>query len=216
MGETKDSKLLILGAGAFAEDIADIAQECGFEVIGFVESQNRQRCQDRLFEKPIFWIDQIACWHDRCFVVCALGTTFRHHFIAQVRAMHFTFIKLIHPSAHVSSRCRIEDGSVISAGVVIAAGAQIGKHVLVNRGSLIGHHAEIGDFVTLGPGTNLGGNSRIGHRVYLGMGSIIRNNCRVGKKSVVAAGSVVVKDVPEQVQVMGVPAKITRENIEGI
>jgi len=216
MGEQKDSKLLILGAGAFAEDIADIAQECGFEVVGFVENQNRQRCQDQLFEKPIFWVDEIADWVGRCSVICALGTTFRNRFVAQAETMRFTFATLIHPSARVSTRCRIATGSVISAGVIIAAGAQIGRHVLVNRGSLIGHHAQIGDFVSVGPGVNLGGNSRIAERVYLGMGSIIRNNCIVGKQSVVGAGAVVVKDVPERVQVTGVPARITKENIKGI
>lgn len=210
-------KLLILGAGLFAEDIADMVTECGYEIAGFVESRNPEVCRKTLFDnKKIYWIDDIAELSSECTAICALGTTFRDQCIQQAEQMGFSFTTFIHPSARVSSRCSIETGTIISAGAMITAGVRIGRHVLVNRGALIGHHVEIGDFTTLGPGVNIGGGAKIKSQVYLGMGSIIRNNCTIGKHSVVGAGAVVVKDVPEQVEVMGIPACIQKENIRGL
>lgn len=207
---------MILGAGAFAEDIADMATEAGFDVAGFVENKNPARCEQILFDKPIYWIDQIAGMSKQCKAVCALGTTFRDTFIQQVQAIGFEFTSLIHPSARVSARSRIGIGSIISAAAVITAGAHIGCHVLINRGALIGHHVTIDDFASIGPGVNIGGSCAIGSKAYLGMGAIIRNNCSVGAHSVIGAGAVVVKNIPDRVEAIGIPAQIHKTNIEGL
>ena len=209
-------KLLILGAGPFAEDVADMAETCGIEVIGFVINVGRENCRKTLFDKPIFWIDEIAEFVGRCSVICAIGTTFRDGFIKQVTKLGFTFTTLIHPSARVSARSNIQQGVIIRAGSIIASCVTIGKHVLINRGCLIGHHVQIGNYSTVSPGVNLGGNSRISEKAYLGMGSIVRDKCSVGQQSVVGAGAVVVENIPAHVMAIGLPARIVQENIEGV
>ena len=208
--------LLILGTGVFAEDVADIANECGCDVMAFVESKNRENCERTILDKKVYWVDEIAEFADSCKVICALGTTFRDEFIGQVTQMGFSFTTLIHPFSFVSKQSTVDTGSVICAGVVVSAGCVIGKHVLINRGSLIGHHVQIDDYTTVSPGVNIGGTCRIAEKVYLGMGSIIRNKCTVGKNSIVGVGAVVVKDVPQNVQVIGVPARIVKEGVEGL
>jgi acetyltransferase-like isoleucine patch superfamily enzyme len=47
------------------------------------------------------------------------------------------------------------------------------------------------------------------------MGAIIMDHLNIGAHSVIAAGAVVTSDVPDHVQVMGIPARIVKENIEG-
>lgn len=47
------------------------------------------------------------------------------------------------------------------------------------------------------------------------MGALIRNTISVGAHSVVGAGAVVTRDVPDNVQVVGVPAVIVKEGIDG-
>ena len=47
------------------------------------------------------------------------------------------------------------------------------------------------------------------------MGAIVLDHVTIGAHAVVAAGAVVTRDVPDRVQVMGMPAKVTRENIDG-
>ena len=47
------------------------------------------------------------------------------------------------------------------------------------------------------------------------MGALVLDRISVGSHSIVGAGAVVTKDVPDNVQVVGAPAKIVNENIEG-
>ena len=77
----------------------------------------------------------------------------------------------------------------------------------------MGHHTTVGNFVTIGPGSNIAGGVRVGDGAYIGMGAIVLNDLRIGSGALVGAGSVVTKDVDDEVEVYGVPAKVIRRNI---
>jgi len=212
-----NQRLMLLGAGSFASELADLIGEIpGYSVTAFVESLDRSKAGERVEELPIVWIDDIAKYVDSHVGICALGTTQRSSFIEQVSARGLRFVTLVHPTAQVSSTSTLGRGTLVSRGSIIAAHTKIGRHVVINRGCLIGHHVEIGAFCTISPGANIAGNTRIGTAVYVGMGAIILNGLRIGDHSVIGAGSVVTKDVPDHVQVVGVPARITKEDIEGL
>jgi len=87
--------------------------------------------------------------------------------------------------------------------------------VIVNRGVLVGHHTVVGDHVSLQSGANVAGLCEIGEGTYVGMGALILNTISVGAHSVVGAGAVVTRNVPDHVQVVGIPAAIVREGIDG-
>lgn len=208
--------LLILGTRTLAVEIADLASEIpGFRVAGFVENMEPQRCQETLEGLPILWVDDVAELADSHWAVCGLATTHRSRFTEQVAACGIAFATLVHPSSRISSKSSLGRGTIVSVGVIIAAHTHLGHHVIVNRGALIGHHTEIGDYVTLGPGANIAGACRIGEATYIGMGAVVIDHITVGSHSVVGAGAVVTKDVPHNVQVVGVPARIVKENIPG-
>ncbi|MGD0272949.1 MAG: acetyltransferase [Gaiellaceae bacterium] len=208
-------KLLILGTRMLALEVADLATDAGFEIAGFVENLDPERCVESLEGLPVHWIDDVAAYADTHLAVCALGTTHRHRFVEQAAQLGFRFATVVHPSARVSTRSRVGEGTIVSAGAVIAAHSTIGRHVLVNRGVLIGHHTEIADYVSIQPGANVAGACRIGERAYIAMSAVVIDRVTVGSYSVVGAGAVVTKDVPENVQVVGVPARIVKENVEG-
>jgi sugar O-acyltransferase (sialic acid O-acetyltransferase NeuD family) len=209
-------RLLILGTRALAEEVADLVSEIpGFEVTAFVENMDADRCDDMLEGLPILWIDDIAPYAGTHKAVCALSTTHRTRFIDQAAGLGLTFATVIHPSARISPRSTVGEGTIISTGVIVATRTQIGRHVFINRGALVGHHTEIGDYVSVMPGANIAGKCRIGNATYIGMGAIVMDGISIGDHSVVGAGAVVTKDVPASVQVMGAPARIVKENISG-
>ena len=210
-------RLLILGAGVFAEEVADLARETGaYEVAAYVEGKDPTKVGHAADGVPVRWLGDLIGLDETYVGIGAMGTTRRKGFIEQAEAMGLPFVQLRHPSAQCSSLSEIGLGSILSRGVIVAAKARIGCHVVVNRGCLIGHHSEIGDYCTLSPGANIVGGTRIEEGVYVGMGAIILNGVTIGAHSIVGAGAVVTRDVPSRVQVLGIPARVTREGIEGL
>jgi len=100
--------------------------------------------------------------------------------------------------------------------------ARIGRGVFLDHatGLVVGQTAVIEDDVSILQGVTLGGTGKatgdrhpkIRRGVLIGAGAKILGNIEVGQCARVAAGSVVLKDVPRNVTVAGVPAKIVGES----
>jgi acetyltransferase EpsM len=208
--------LLILGTRTFAEEVADLATTIpGMRVAGFVENMDRQRCHQPLEGLPVYWIEEVGPLANSHRAVCALSTTLRSRFVEQAAQKGLAFATLVHPAATVSKKTDVGEGAILSAGSVVGSHSVLGAHVIVNRGALIGHHTTIGPFCSIQPGANIAGACAIGESTYVGMGAVILDHITIGSHAVVGAGAVVTRDVPDHVQVMGVPARVVKENIEG-
>lgn len=117
---------------------------------------------------------------------------------------------LVHPTAWVSPLARLGQGVFVGANSVIGPGAQLGDHVFVNRGVTIGHDTQIGEFSRIQPGANLGGLSRIGRGVTIAIGATLLERLVIGNGAFVGAGAVATEDVPDDVLVLGIPAKFRK------
>jgi sugar O-acyltransferase (sialic acid O-acetyltransferase NeuD family) len=207
--------LLILGTGAFAEEVATVVGAGdSYELAGFVENLDRHRTTTELLGLPVHWIDDAAGFAATHEVVCALGTTKRRGFISQATAAGFRFASVRHPTAVVASNAEICPGTILGAGVIVAARSRVGSYSILNRGVLIGHHTQIGECVTVSPGANIAGRVKIEGRAYVGMGAIVVEDRTIGGGSIVGAGAVVTRDVAAGTQVQGVPAQVARERVE--
>jgi serine O-acetyltransferase len=111
-------------------------------------------------------------------------------------------------------------------GIEIHPGATIGRRLFIDHGSgvVIGETAIVGDDVTLYQGVTLGGT---GHErgkrhptlrdgVFVGSNAQVLGNICIGENSRVGAGSVVLRDVPPNSTVVGVPAHIVYQNGERV
>jgi serine O-acetyltransferase len=104
-------------------------------------------------------------------------------------------------------------------GIEIHPAARIGRGLFIDHGMgiVIGETAEIGDNVSLLQGVTLGGTSTrrekrhptLGDNVTVGAGAKVIGAITVGENSRVGAGSVVVRDVPPNAVVVGVPGRVT-------
>lgn len=103
-------------------------------------------------------------------------------------------------------------------GIEVHPGARIGRRLFIDHGSgvVIGETAIVGDDVTLYQGVTLGGTGKekgkrhptLLDRVFVGSNANILGNITIGENSRVGAGSVVLRDVPPDSTVVGVPAHI--------
>ncbi|PIQ87979.1 MAG: serine O-acetyltransferase [Candidatus Omnitrophica bacterium CG11_big_fil_rev_8_21_14_0_20_43_6] len=112
-------------------------------------------------------------------------------------ARFFTGIE-IHPGAHIGKRFFIDHG----LGVVIGETSIIGDDVLLYQGSTLG-------------GTGIIQGKRhptIGNNVVVGAGAKVLGNIEIGDNSYIGANAVVIKDVPANSTVVGVPGRITKQD----
>lgn len=101
-------------------------------------------------------------------------------------------------------------------GIEIHPGAKIGKRLFIDHGMgiVIGETAEIGDDCTIYHGVTLGGTGKdilkrhptIGNNVMVGAGSKLLGPINIGNNVKIGAGAVVLKDIENNVTVVGVPA----------
>ncbi|MFO1429201.1 MAG: NeuD/PglB/VioB family sugar acetyltransferase [Candidatus Competibacteraceae bacterium] len=209
--------LLIMGAGTFAIETLEIAEMAGgFQPLGFVVNLDPPPAGTTLDGLPVFRADDLPFTPTECHLVAGIVSTRRRGFIEIMQARGYRFTAVIHPSAVISRRATIAPGCVVNAGVVVSPNTTIDAHVIVNRGCLIGHDNHIHPFCTLGPGANLAGALEIGEGAYIGVGAVIRDHLTVGAEAVVGAGAVVVKSVPANVMVAGVPASVVKTGVKGL
>jgi len=105
-----------------------------------------------------------------------------------------------------------------ATGVEIHPGARIGSGLFIDHGMgvVIGETAEVGQDVTLYHGSTLGGTSlshgkrhpTVGDRVTIGAGAKVLGPVTIGAGSRIGANAVVVKDVPSDSVVVGVPGQV--------
>ena len=117
-------------------------------------------------------------------------------------------------------------------GIEIHPGAKIGKNLFIDHGMgvVIGETSEVGDNVTIYHNVTLGGSSpsidserqrhekrhpTIGNDVVIGSGAQIIGPIKVGNNSRIAANAVVVKDVPENATMVGIPARAVKFENKG-
>lgn len=116
----------------------------------------------------------------------------------------------------------ISQSAARKTGIEIHPGATIGRRLVIDHGTgtVIGETAEIGDDVLIYQGVTLGGTGKdtgkrhptIGNNVMISAGAKVLGPFKIGDNSRVAAGAVVLEEVPPNSTVVGVPARVVRQD----
>ncbi len=195
------NNVAIIGYGGHSKVITDILYLNNYNILGYYD--------DKILGKNILGKIQDIDKSIPNFI-CAIGNNLIRKKITTL-FKNLNWISAIHPSAIISKKSKIREGSVICANVVIQPDTIIGKHCIINTGSTIDHDCIINNYIHIAPGSTLCGNVNIGTSTFIGASTTIINNINIGSNNIIGAGSVIVKDIREtNILGYGVPFKIKK------
>lgn len=196
-----NNKLYLYGASGHAKVIRDIVEACGDSVVGLFDDN---------FDVNEF--QDLAVAHHFCGespVMISIGSNrVRKHLANTLRT---TFSTVVHPSAIISKRAIIGEGSVIMQGAIIQSEAKIGKHCIINTGASIDHECRIENYVHVSPHSTLCGNVTVGEGTWIGAGTTVIQGIKIGRWCMIGAGSVVTKDIPDGYLAVGNRCKLIKQ-----
>ncbi len=208
-------KIVILCAGDFGKEIAWLIEDINamyptYELMGFLDDDEEKIGKEYNGYKCIGKISNLSTLaekYDICATIATQESRFRKKFVEENSEFH-NWETLIHPSANISKTSRLGSGCVVCANCNISVNTTLGDHCILNLGVTIGHDCEISDYVSFMSGAIISGHVVVGESAYFGSNSTVVPGKKIGANSKVGAGSVVIRNVKENVTVMGVPAKV--------
>jgi UDP-perosamine 4-acetyltransferase len=206
--------LVVIGSGGHAKVVVDILEEIDdFEIAGCTTADP----VPDLLGYPVLGGDDV--------LPDILQKGVRHAFVAigqnglrrkltrHVVDLGFSLINVVSPRATLSRRVKLEMGIVIMPGAIINAGAWIGEGAIINTGAIVDHDCGVGSYVHIAPGVFVAGTVSIGTGAFLGIGSRVIPGIAIGCRATIGAGAVVVRDVPDGVTAVGVPARVIKATV---
>ncbi len=138
----------------------------------------------------------------------------REKLFKKIKADNIETPVLIHPDVHVPETTIIGEGVIIQSSCFISVGVNIKDYVYIQPKCAIGHDCVLNEGCIISSFDSIAGAVEIGKCTYIGMSSSVRELVKIGDYSVIGMGSVVFKDVPDEVIVMGNPARAMKRNEE--
>jgi UDP-perosamine 4-acetyltransferase len=208
-------RVVIIGAGGHARVVLDILRyNHEIKVVGFI---------NKFVKHPNEKIDGIPIIGDtsvlpklikkgiKNFIVAVGDNKIRASYFKRLIQMGMVPINAIHPTAIIAKNAKIGRGVVVAAGSIICPEARIGNNVIINTGAIVEHHDVIEDHVHIAPGIKSSGDVTVGTGSFIGVGTTIIQKIRIGRNVVVGAGSVIIRDVPDNTVVVGVPTRTIKK-----
>ena len=187
--------LVLYGGWYLAEVFGELAEITGWNVLGCVDPAPADGVESLVRIPP-----DAAC-------MAAIGDNRLRHWVNKQLLEHGRDLAtLIHPSAVISPSATIGAGCYIGESAIVRTSAKVGDGAMVNAGGIVSHHASLGRNSTLGPNAAMASRTCVGEAVMVGVGACIRPCVNVGDWATVGAGSVVVRNVRDEVTVVGNPA----------
>ena len=207
--------LALYGAGAMGREFRQIAEESG-QWSGVVYIDDHAKTEE-LGGCPVyrFQVFRRQFTPDEVRFVVSIGEPkFRLEAFENMTRAGYSARVLIDKNARISPDAEIGEGTAVCESAFIGSQAKVGRNCYISRNASVGHDAVIGDHTRLGVNSFIGGHTEIGENAFIGAGAMLRDRIHVGAGSIAALGSVVFEDVPDNVTVIGNPARISGDGTQ--
>ncbi len=213
-------KIVLFGAGGHARVVIDAIQagnavhpESGAECCAVLD-RDQGLWDTELFGVPVRGGDECLCdlidEGVEAFVIAVGGPmqrALRRRLFEAAESHLLQPFSVIHPSAQCSPHATVEAGAQLLVGCVVNASAQIRTNAIVNTGAIVEHDCVVEPHAHVAPRAVLAGGVHVGTGAHVGAGAVVKENISIGARAMIGAGAVVIRDVPADAVVVGVPAK---------
>jgi sugar O-acyltransferase (sialic acid O-acetyltransferase NeuD family) len=168
-------RLIIYGARDYADTVADLAIDCGHEVVGKVDDEGRS-------DDVLGRFSDVLRQRQDCGVVLGIGyrdLPARWAAWQRVRESGLPTPSLIHPRAYVARTAQVANGCVVMAGAIVDRVARLGEACVVWPGACVNHGTIVGENSFVSPNATLCGLVQLGAHCFVGAGAAIADRCRV-------------------------------------
>jgi len=212
------TKCVIWGAGGHAKVVAEILRLNGVEVVGFLDGVNAGRKGTEFYGASVLGgeevLNDLLASGVRHAVAGFGNNRKRLELSAMLERRGFRMMSAVHPNAVCAADVSIGEGTVVCSGAVMGPSTVVGRNAIINTQASLDHDCMVRDGAHVGPGAIVTGEVQVAECAWIGAGAVISDHRCIGADAIVGAGAVVVKDVPEAVVVVGVPARILRKTHE--
>jgi sugar O-acyltransferase (sialic acid O-acetyltransferase NeuD family) len=198
--------MYLFGASGHAKVIIEILEKQGIQVVGLFDDNPEIK---QLLDYPVYGPYNPAKPIDDTLII-SIGNNLYRKKITEL--YQFSYGLAIHPSAMISFRSAIGNGTVIMGNAIINSGTHLGQHVIINTAASVDHDCWIGDFVHISPNATLCGGVSVDEGTIIGAAAMVIPGVNVGKWVTVGAGTVIIRDVPDGATVVGNPGRIIKMN----
>ena len=208
-------ELFALGVGHSTPLFIEIAEAAGWKVAGLYHYNNERTGDfDHGFEilgsfEDLYHQDI----YGKNFLLTMGDMQIRKEVAERLLILGGTVPSILHPRARISRFAQIAGcGVIVGDGVELQSDVVIENNVVIRSDVTICHNTTIKPNVFVGPKALIGAYITISDFAYIGQGSILisEKTQSIGVSSMVGAGALVTKPVPNNVLVVGSPAKIIR------
>ena len=211
-------KLFIVGCGNVGGFVAynfDNFDKGDFEIQGFLDDDSEKHGKV-FFGYPVLGdIGVLENESQKVAVVIGIADpVIKKNVKERIVLPNIVFPALISKDAWISNEVTIGDGSVIYPGVTIDYHVVIGDFVLVNKNCSLGHDSRLSRFSTLAPGVCLASFTYLDECVNIGINAATKQNVHIGRGTIIGGMSMVLKDMPENITAVGIPAGIIKQKKE--
>lgn len=206
--------MIIIGAKGFAKELLQILDDNGslIEPIFFYDDVSDD-LPNFLYGKfmiirSMHDLQTYFADHSPDFSLGIGGPFIRQQLCKKVRHIGGNLISIISRTASIGHfGTTLANGLCIMQNAIIENDVQIGEGCLIHNNCMVSHNASVGDFCEFSPGVKILGWAKIGNLCQIGSNAIVLPGIKIGDQVIVGAGAIVTKDVPDNLTVVGNPAR---------
>ena len=206
--------IFIVGCGTYGEVMFELAEACGYNVVGFFDDCEEKKGTKVMNVKVLGKLLDFSEIKGSYFIVAIGNNKIRHDIMTLINERGGITPSIIHPDAKISPSVKIGKGVYIHMGAIIWTKAIIEDFSIISPNTVIGHHAHVGHSCLISITSVVGAYVNVGNYTMFGIGSIaISGEIEIGENVMLGAGTTVIDNLESNVLAVGTPAKKIKDRI---